>query len=251
MTKVIQKTFAALEYVIRRGQPVLPDELHQALGITQPTAARLLRELAGLGYLEQPGARKGYTPGPMCHMLSNDKRYEEEFLSFAAPLIRSCAEELGQSVQFAIRRGTSRFILCHYNFNPGFYVDTSRFRFDDLYKTGSGRILLAFAPEAELSSLLDKLGPPAPGDWPEASKSETALRQELGRIRTNRQVEFPRSRCGHFHVYARPLFRNHQFIGAVAANWEPEAKADLNTAYKQRIDLLTKQLGEARKLVIG
>ncbi len=47
MTKVLRKTFAALEYVARSGGPVLPDELRRALDILQPAAARLLRELAG------------------------------------------------------------------------------------------------------------------------------------------------------------------------------------------------------------
>lgn len=251
MIKVLQKTFALLEYVAMNSEPVLPREAAEALKLPQATTVRLLRELAELGYLEQSGPRKGYRPGPAPFHLAGGKLYDDEFMHFVSAAVRECAREIGQSVQFAVRRRSFRYILCHYNFNPGFVVDTSRIRFRDLYHTGSGRMLLALTPEPELEELVAELGPPSDRVWPEAALSREQLLRELGKIRTAREVELPRSVCGNFHVYVRPVFRNRLFAGVVGANWEPDAPPDRTELYKEKIAVLTARLSEARKLVTG
>ncbi len=251
MIKVLQKTFDLLEYVGACPHPVLPREAAEALRLPQPTTVRLLRDLAELGYLEQSGPRKGYRLGPVPFRLADGKIYNDEFMRFASAAVKECARELSQSVQFAIRRRCCRYILCHYNFNPGFFIDTTRIRFRDLYATGSGRTLLAFAPEAELGELIADLGLPSPETWPEAAPDREHLLHELGRIRTAREVEMPRSLCGNFHVYARPVFRNRAFVGVVAANWETSAPPARSERYKEQITTLAARLSEARKLVVG
>ena len=251
MIKVLQKTFDLLEYVGTCPHPVLPREAAEALNLPQPTTVRLLRDLAERGYLEQSGPRKGYRLGPVPFHLAGGRLYNDEFMRFVSAAVEECARELGQSVQFAIRRRSSRYILCHYNFNPGFFIDTSRIRFRDLYATGSGRTLLAFAPENELDELIAELGLPSPGVWPEAAPDREHLLHELGRVRTAREVEMPRSLCGNFHVYARPVFRNRVFAGVVGANWEPAAPPARSEHYKEQITTLAARLSEARKLVVG
>ena len=76
-----------------------------------------------------------------------------------------------------VRRRGCRYILCHCNFNPRFYIDTARIRFRDLYATGSGRILLAFTPEAELGELIGELGLPSASVWPEAAAGREHLEE--------------------------------------------------------------------------
>lgn len=251
MIKVLQKTFALLEFVAARPHPVPPHEAAEALGLPQPTTVRLLRDLAELGYLEQSGPRKGYRLGPVPFHLAGGRLYNDEFMRFVSAAVEECARELGQSVQFAIRRRSCRYILCHYNYNPGFFVDTSRTRFRDLYNTGSGRTLLAFTPENELRELIAELGFPAPDVWPEAAPDREHLLHELGKIRTAREVEMPRSLCGNFHVYARPVFRGRVFAGVVAANWETSAPPARSEHHKEQITTLAARLSEARKLVVG
>ncbi|MBS1371733.1 MAG: helix-turn-helix domain-containing protein [Lentisphaeria bacterium] len=251
MIKVLQKTFDVLEFVAMQPHPVLPNELVGELGLSQPTAVRILRDLSELGYLEQAGSRKGYRLGPVPFHLAGGKLYDDGFMRFASAVVRDCARELGQSVQFAVRRRSSRFILCHYNFNPRFYVDTTPTRFRDLYVTGSGRTLLAFAPEPELDAVVAETGLPSPGAWPEASADIDALKRELGRIRTARAAELPRSACGNFHVYARPVFRDRAFLGVVASNWEADAPEDASQRCREAITQLAARLSESRKLVVG
>ena len=180
MIKVLQKTFDVLEYAANSPHPVLPGETAEALGLPQPTAARILRDLAELGYLEQPGPRKGYRLGPVPYHLAGGRLYDDEFLRFVTAAVKECARSIGQSVLFAVRRRGCRYILCHCNFNPRFYIDTARIRFRDLYATGSGRILLAFTPEAELGELIGELGLPSASVWPEAAAGREQLLRCLG-----------------------------------------------------------------------
>ena len=251
MMKVLQKTFAVLEYIATRSHPVTPGELVEELNLPQPTAARILHDLAELGYLEQNGVRKGYRPGPMPYLVAGGKLYNDEFMQFASTEIRECARELGQSVLFAIRRRNSRIILCHFNFNPRFRIDTRAMRFHDLYTTASGRMLLAFAPETELDAFIRENGLPAPMIWPDAAVDDETLKRELGRIRTARCTELPRSKCGNFHIYARPVFHGRTFLGTVAANWEVDAPESASTRYRQSITRLAQILTESRKIAIG
>ncbi len=251
MIKVLQKTFDLFEYVAMSPHPVPPREAAEALNLPQPTTVRLLRDLTELGYLEQSGPRKGYRPGPVPFLLAGGKLYDDDYMRFVSSMVRECAREMGQSVQFAVRRRNFRYILCHDNYNPGFAVDTARVRFRDLYHTGSGRMLLAFSSEPELEELISELGLPPPHIWLDASHDRARLRNELGKIRTAREVEFTRSLCGNFHVYARPVFRNRAFSGAVAANWEIGLSPERNREYKKQITELAARLSEARKLVVG
>ena len=251
MIKVLQKTFAILEYIAVSPHPVTPGELVEVLNLPQPTAARILRDLAELGYLEQSGARKGYRPGPVFYLIAGGKLYDDEFMRFARTEIRECARELGQSVLFAVRRRNSRLILCHYNYNPRFRIDTRAMRFHDLYVTASGRMLLAFAPEGELDTFIRENGLPAPEVWPGAADGIDILKRELGRIRTDRCLELQRSFCGNFHIYARPVFRGRAFLGAVAANWDVDAPANLSAQYRRGVTTLAQTLTNSGTAAVG
>ena len=251
MIKVLQKTFDVLEYAANSPHPVQPGETAEALGLPQPTAARILRDLAELGYLEQPGPRKGYRLGPVPYHLAGGRLYDDEFLRFVTAAVKECARSIGQSVLFAVRRRGCRYILCHCNFNPRFYIDTARIRFRDLYATGIGRILLAFTPEAELGELIGELGLPSASVWPEAAAGREQLLRCLGRIRTAREVEISRSGCGNFHVYARPVFRRRAFAGTVAANWNVDTDGNTSETYKRTISELAARLSEPPRLVTG
>lgn len=109
MIKVLQKTFDVLEYAANSPHPVLPGETAEALGLPQPTAARILRDLAELGYLEQPGPRKGYRLGPVPYHLAGGRLYDDEFLRFVTAAVKECARSIGQSVLFAVRRRGCRY----------------------------------------------------------------------------------------------------------------------------------------------
>lgn len=155
MIKVLDKAFRVLEYVGgRRGEAVAPGEVASALGMNHPTCVRIMRDLLFMGYLDQVSRQKGYVLGCMPYWLTGGGRYRGELSEQADALVRECARELGQSVLLAVNNNERRHILSHYNYNSRLKVDVSAPWYDDMLETATGRLLLAFMPEAERAATL-------------------------------------------------------------------------------------------------
>lgn len=254
MIKVLQKTFDALEYVARQeGRPVLPAEIEDRLRLSHATSVRILKDLCGLGYLEQTGARKGYVAGPMAFEIGQGRRYMNDFVLFADPLLEACARRLGESVLFCILRNDWRFILMQYNFNPDFSLLNHPARMCDLYQTVSGRVLLAYASAQTLKAVIDRYGVPPSHIWEEASGGVPAVHAALEKIRRDGFAEQAVSACGNFHILAYPVFCDGVFLGALAANWEPSAGEEFSALCRKELRELARTLsaGKSRKILLG
>lgn len=249
MIKVIQKTFDALEYVYRRDAPVLPRELAERLDLPLPTAARLLRDLMALGYLEQDGRRKGYRRGPMAAVLAGTP--DDEFLRFAAYHIDEAARRIGQAIVLSRRHRNFRCLLCHRNHNPSFEIDTGRLRVPNLYRTTAGRVLLAYASSAERDEVLAMDGPPTFQDWPEAEGDAARTRALLDGIRKTGFVELSVSRDGQSHAFALPLFRDYKLYGAVTVYWNTGLDDSFSARCRDCARALVRVLAEPRQTISG
>jgi len=214
MTKVTRKIFAIIEFVAAQGgRGVLPSELVEAIGINQATCIRILKDLVELGYLDQISRQRGYTLGPMANWLAGACRYKKELVQAAEPQIRELAERLGQSVLLAVLHGGRRFILRHCNFNKTLKVDVSAPFYDDLYITATGRMLLAFASEAERKSIVKEKGLPSKAQW-SGAQSEGELTKELAKLRSAKLVQSIGS-TGTLFIAACPVFKNGSFEAAL------------------------------------
>ena len=214
MTKVTRKVFAVIEFIAAQGgRGVLPSELVKALNINQATCIRILKDLLELGYLDQISRQRGYTLGPMMNWLSGNCHYKTELVKAADPLIKELAGKVGQSVLLAILHGGKRFILCHHNFNSSLKVDISAPFYDDLYTTATGRVLLAFASEAERKFAVKTKGLPTDIQW-NGADSETGLAKELGKIKTERIVQAT-GITGSLFIISCPVFKNGEFEAAI------------------------------------
>ncbi len=194
MTKVTRKIFAVMELIASKGgRGVLPSEVVEALALNQTTCIRILKDLVELGYLEQISRQRGYVLGPMANWLAGACVYKRELLETAKPLVEDCAKKAAQSVLLAIRRKDRRFVLAHSNYNVRMHVDVAGPYWQDFYYTATGRLLLAYASEAELKSVFQSLGAPPPSDWPEAPDFKSLLR-ETASIRAAGFVSFERGK---------------------------------------------------------
>lgn len=247
MIKVLRKSFEVLEHVYRQSEPVLPQEVARRLELPQATAVRILRDLAEMGYLEQAGPRKGYCRGPMSFVLADAE--ESEFLRFARYHIEQTAGELGQAIVLSRRHRNYRCVLCHSNHNPAFAVDADRVRAANLYRTTSGRLLLAYASREDVDAIVRADGLPSPGDWPEAAGRRAALDAQLAAIRKSGRIERYPSCDGQSNALALPLFRDGQLFGAVAAYWSLQADEKLSHRCIAAAGKLVKTLSESRKAI--
>jgi len=212
MIKVLKKTFDIIEFIAgRHGQPVLPAEIVKAIKLNQATTIRILKDLVALGYLEQISRQKGYVLGPMSFWISGGKSYRDVITRKADPLILSCAKASGQSVLLAVTVGTRRFILCHHNANPRFNVDVNDPWYEDMYKTATGRLLLAYMQEKELDDFVRNCGLPAAAEWPGVT-TDGELKEQLNIIKSRGLAAF---RKEILFIIAYPVFRGKEFVAAL------------------------------------
>lgn len=159
MIKVFVKGFKILELIAENPEkPFLLNEISQTLSIALPTCAHILQSLTSLGYLEKYGKRQGYILGPMSYALSCNGPYLKNLITVAKPLIDKCAQGVEESVVLATFKNNKRYVLYVANGNPEIEVKHSVFYCDDVYKTVTGRLLLAYISEKERNEYIDSYG---------------------------------------------------------------------------------------------
>ncbi len=229
MIKVLKKTFDIIEYIgAKQGSPVLPGEIVDALDLNQPTTIRILKDLVELGYLDQVSRQAGYCLGPLAYWVTHGQQYMHKLTSTADPIIKDCAQEIGNSVLFAVLHGNSRYILSHYNYNPDVMIELDTPLYDDLYETATGRVLLAFCDRKQREKIIRSLGTPSQEDWVEASTPEK-LKKCLSKIRKD---GFEKNISPRFKIAAFPVYSNNKFIAALGASVPPNLCTDEELAEK-------------------
>ncbi len=223
MIKVVAKTFAVLEFAAAHtGRPVLPGETAAALRLNQATTVRIMRDLLELGYLAQISRNKGYVLGPMARGVFERNHYRAHLIRIAAPAVKDCAAQTGESVVLAVMQSARRYVLLHENRNPTLNINVSALYYDDLYLTATGRLLLAHANAADLNAVVKKLDLPDPAVWPEAATAP-GLNRELRRIRQHGFVSFRSGQTG-LQIMAAPIWEADKCLAALGASF-PGASA--------------------------
>ena len=242
--KVLTKTFAILEFILGKdGAGVVPREIVQEFGITQATAIRLLKILVELGYLEQISRQKGYVPGPMTYLIRAEKNPYAELVERLDPVLDRCARECRVLVSLSGRHHNFRYILKSWNGSRDSVDLVRKFRYNDLHKCMTGRLLLAYAEKSEIQDFLKKNGVPKSVPWPE-NNTEKNFYAELDAIRRKQEITGYYSGCG---VAALPIFKDGRVIAALGVLWPDEnRKQDV-----RRLKQLHQFQKEANELLSG
>lgn len=212
MIDVLFRGLHILEYLARReGRPALLREIVADTGIIKPNAARLLQTLTQLGYVEKPGPRQGYVLGPMSYALGQGGVCEWRLQALAEPVIERAARELGEHLVLATMQRGQRQVLCLASGHSDIQIRQDRQPRDDSYRTATGRLLLAWMPEAELQAHVEKHG--LPGEkWDNINSAED-MAQHLEAIRT---AEEPVDATGAVLVRkAVPVWRDAKVVAAL------------------------------------
>lgn len=204
MTKVLEKALDILELLGAN-----PDKEHSvsdvgaAIRLSKATAGRLLADLLSRGYAYQPSNRGGYSLGPMAYGLAAKGLFRKDLVDASKDLARRLAhEELHESVIVASLHMGRRYILVNENGNREVQPVIDKPWYDDFYFTATGRLLLAYASESEISGYISKH--PMPKELWDGIEDEETLRRKLSEIRSMGMVSC-RSTTTCFWVLAFPL----------------------------------------------
>lgn len=187
MIKVLHKAFNILEFLAETPErPRVLREISGRLGQHPATCANILKTMVGRHYVEQIAPKKGYLLGPALFQISRQAPYRKDLLAAAEPLMAELAKSVNETVLLVTLRLGRRFILSQINGQQPIQVGPQALVQDKLYKTATGRLLLAYLPEQELNNIVKEQGMPG-SEWPEAGNPK-ALRKALTDIRKTSRV---------------------------------------------------------------
>lgn len=213
MIQVINRAFRILEYIAEK-----PEEPHFLSDITAhvqlniATTARILETLVEEGYVEQLGRKKGYILGPMAYSIASKGPYRKDLVISAGPVVRDLAKKTGETALIAIVRRFRRFVVLKIDGTHDIQVRSDSITVEKVYPTATGRVLLAYAPEAEQKNFVDSAGLPGKEEWPEA-RSWKKLTEYLAALR-EKEMEIV-ALSGQFVGVGVPIWENDRVTAAL------------------------------------
>ncbi len=214
MIKVLDKTFAILEEIVRSTpHPIGPLALSEKLGLNRATCSRIIRMLLDSGYIIRVSRQAGYMAGPRIVTLNNMAEYQAELLKKAIPAVDRLAEAVRDSVFISQVCGGMRYVLYHRNCNPDHVIHLNQLAYNDVYGTASGVVEMAYAPLEEALKIYDS------SEWGRNLRPEFRERKmvaaSLAKIRKEGGYH---SVSGLQGIFAVPVFANGVYLAALGCS---------------------------------
>jgi IclR family transcriptional regulator, acetate operon repressor len=151
----ITRAFELLDVIAARNGAVPLSVLAEQTGLSQPTAHRLLRTLAGLGHVQQNDARS-YGLGPGLVRLGEAASYG--LAVTGRPVLEDLVRSLGESANLAMLQGDQVLYVSHIPCSQSVRSFTEVGSRVPIHSTGVGKAMLARLPEDRARSLLARTG---------------------------------------------------------------------------------------------
>ena len=200
-----------------RDKPVPLALIAKRCDIPKPTCSHILKTLLKGGYVVKASRLEGYSLGPMLHYLARYGRYERKLVTLARPVLRWLEKKTGATAVLSVIEGGKKFIIDYADSEQNLYKEHTNILTDDIYRTATGRIILAYMNECEVREIYAKLGAPKERHWEEVTSYES-LTNELEKIRTDGIASSPAidlTEALNAVGYAVPIFKDNRCAGAV------------------------------------
>ncbi len=177
----VGKALDVLDMVASHGRPVRFSDLLEKSSFPKATLYRLLQTLTHQGMLQLDPETGAYTPGMRLVRLAHTARAQSSLAPIARPWIDSLASETGETVHLAQLDGGQVLYVDKRNATKPVDMFAQAGKVGPAYCTGVGKAMLAFLPEEQLASAIDRQSffP----HTPHTLASAEALRDELTTIR--------------------------------------------------------------------
>ena len=230
MIAVIQKAMKILSVISDgKGEAVTLSRISEATGIPKPTCSRILSTLAEDGYAVRVSHTEGYTAGPALYYLTRYGRYEEKLVALCDPIVRWLERKSHATVVLSVIQSGRKFIIDYADREQNLFEENARIRVGDIYRTATGRAILAHLSESEVRDIYKRHGNPEKQHWDRVTSYESLL-EALAELRGERIVvsdAINAKRLQNARGYACPLFRGGVCIGAIGIALEASALSDM------------------------
>lgn len=218
MIASVQKAMRILSVLSdSRHKPVPLMEISRLTGYPKPTCSHILETLCNDGYAWRVSQTEGYSLGPSIYHLTRYGHYEEEVVMLCRPVLRWLERKSHATAVLAVMRGGKKFILDYSDTEQGLFSERTSIKVGEIYRTATGRAILAHMDEDGVRKIYEKNGAPLPGHWDEVGSYHELLK-ELEKIRRESVViaDTPNSQNQPPSVaYAVPFFKDGRCYGAI------------------------------------
>ena len=172
-------TILAIE--TRSGEGVGLFELSNRMGMPPNTTRSLLKTMAVCGYVSQDHEQK-YMPGPRCRQICrlshlSAEHVEQRFM----PILRAACDTLGESLALVTLHQAERLVLARAEPGRDIQVAPAALQSGAMFNTPNGRVLMAYAEDAERDMIVEKEG--WPGELWGGVSNASGLERQLAGIR--------------------------------------------------------------------
>ena len=227
MPNSTEKTMLILRCVSDgKGNPVSLEKIATETGINKSTASHIVSKLTEGGYLQKISHSLGYTVGAELHLLTRYGRYGEEIIRECHPILEYLSRKSGHTSVFSILSGSRKYIIDRVS-PEGIYTDESASIIsDDIYRTVTGRVLLAHIPRDQAMGIYGTLKKPDSASWQEATSLDGYL-HELSEIKCKSCYSTKINNGTYaWHCFACPVNKGKKFVGAMGLAVRTNAKTD-------------------------
>ncbi len=147
--------FKLLHLFHKYGSPLHIDLIQSVSGVPRSTLYRQIKSLTEAGLLEAVG--KGtYAPGWLTDEISRIKNHSfDNIVEIAKPIMQEINEEIGESVNLTVVRGSKVKVLAHLESTHNLKYSYVEGQILDIFKGASSKILLAHLPEEHQRFLIE------------------------------------------------------------------------------------------------
>jgi len=177
----VERTLDILESLVDFGSEVGLVEISQAVTLPLATVHRLLSTLIRRGYVKQNRQNRKYALGFRALQMGNDLRQRFSLRLEARPFLHRLMERTGESANLAVLDDGEVVYIDQAQSSKILRMFTQLGNRVPAHSTGSGKVMLAFAPPETADGVLRRYG--MPSRTPNTITDSTRMREELNRIR--------------------------------------------------------------------
>ncbi len=250
----VQKAMRILSVISdQKGEPLSLGRIAERTALPKPTCSHLLATLEQDGYVKRISHTLGYVLGPSTYYLSRYGRYENERIVLARPVMRWMERQTHATVVLSVIENHRKYIVEYMDNEQNLFRERSLIKEDDIYRTATGRAILAQMNRDEIKEVWKSNGPPPEGDWDEV-KSYEELLDALSEVKRQSVVitKGSKRKDSETRGFACPLFQRSACIGAVGLAWtrSDESEEELARIEKKLCDVLLKGKKEIQRRLL-
>jgi IclR family transcriptional regulator, acetate operon repressor len=177
----VERTLDILESLVELGSEVGLVEISQAVTLPLATVHRLLGTLIQRGYVKQNRANRKYALGFRALQMGSDMRQRFSLRLEARPFLQRLMQRSGESANLAVLDDGEVVYIDQAQSSRILRMFTQIGNRLPAHSTGSGKVMLAFAPQEVMEGILRRSGLPV--RTPHTIVDMEVFRRELERIR--------------------------------------------------------------------